>query len=154
MDEYAWLAICFIVFVAITYKFIIRAISNIIKTSEDFISTTIKDAEKIYLEAKEKNEEAKALFAQLELSKKYILQKEDREIEFDINAKKQALEEAIEVKKQQLQNQINRELRNLKNQTIVTHVEKLKQKFISHLEKDQGLADHYTNLMLDITQSH
>jgi F0F1-type ATP synthase membrane subunit b/b' len=152
MDEYSWLAICFAIFVALTYRIIIKSISSSISDTESYISGTIKDAEKLYLEAKEKHDEARALFSQIEVSKKYILEKEDREIEFDLSVREESLKDAIEVKKMQLQNQMNREIRNLKKYSLEMQTQKLKKRFIAYLEKDKKLAEHYTNLVISKTK--
>lgn len=149
MDEYAWLTVCFIAFVALTYKAIIKAISSMINNAEAYIASSVKEAENIYLQAEEKNQEAKNLFAQLEITKKYIMEKEERETEFDLKNRQEAFEDALAVRKTQLENVMKREINDLKNTTLHSLNKVLKEKFIQHLAKDQKLTEHYTNLMLD-----
>ena len=149
MDEHAWLLISFLIFVFLTYKHIINALSSLIKNANIIISDKIQEAENIYLEAKEKHNEAKNLFAQLEITKKYIHENEEREIEFDLDSRKKDFKEALLVKETQLENQINRDIRNFKNDTLNILNEKLKEKFIYYLQKDSVASEFYTNLMIE-----
>lgn len=149
MDEHAWLLVSFLIFVFLTYKHIIKAMSGIIKNANIIISDKIKEAENIYLEAKEKHDEAKKLFAQLEITKKYIHANEEREIQFDLDSRKKDFKEALLVKETQLENQINRDIRNFKNDTLNILNEKLKEKFVYYLQKDSAASEFYTNLMIE-----
>ena len=96
-----------------------------------------------------KHNEAKNLFAQLEITKKYIHENEEREIEFDLDSRKKDFKEALLVKETQLENQINRDIRNFKNDTLNILNEKLKEKFIYYLQKDSVASEFYTNLMIE-----
>lgn len=153
MDEHAWLLVSFLIFVFLTYKHIIKALSSTIKSANIIISDKIQEAENIYVEAKERHDEAKSLFAQLEITKKYIHANEEREIQFDLKTRKKDFQDAMTVKERQLENQINRAIRNFKNDTLSKLNEKLKEKFVYYLQKDNVVSEHYTNLMIERVNS-
>ncbi|MDX1924303.1 MAG: hypothetical protein SFT91_03670 [Rickettsiaceae bacterium] len=148
MDEHFWIAICFGAFFILSYKKISVAVTRSIQSDADSILTSIKEAEEIYLNAKEKHQEAKDLLAQLDLAKKYIHEKEEREIEFDLEVRKKQFDESIKIKKSQIKNQNQRTIYNLKNDFLHKLNISLKKKFISYITSNKEVAEQFTNIML------
>ncbi|MDX2049858.1 MAG: hypothetical protein SFT93_01565 [Rickettsiaceae bacterium] len=121
-----------------------------IKETEDEILKNLKQAENIYQEAKKEYEEAKSLYAQLHIKRKYISDKEKREIEFDLNSRKQKLEKQIELRKTQTKNHIDRQMLNFKTEILSKLNTELKNQFISMMVENQQMSAKFTDIAIHV----
>ncbi len=148
MDAELYIAVCFAAFILMSYRYIYNMIDTTLTTSQNTIHKSIEEAESIYNSAKEKYYETKNLIAQLEMAKKYIYHKEEREIEYDLEARKREFSEIIKIKHQQLENIVQRKMRKLKIRSLNKLNSTMQSSFVVYINKDVSLAERFTNTML------
>ncbi|MDX1916877.1 MAG: hypothetical protein SFT68_02730 [Rickettsiaceae bacterium] len=148
MSAELYLAICFVIFIFLTSQKIYLLMNNTLEESRNTILESINNAVIIYNQAKEKNDEAKNLLAQLEFAKKYINEKEEREIQYDLETRKRKFTDSLKVKQQQFEHICSRKLGKLNQVCLSKLVSLLKDKFVVTVNQNEKLSEEMTNIIL------
>lgn len=148
MNAESYLALCFILFASLMARRSYKILNTSIEQYRQNIRDSIESAEVIYKEAQEKHEEAKKLFAQLDFAKKYIYEKEEREIQYDLDSRKKEFTQMIKIKQQQFEHISQSKERKLKQKCLDKLNQLLRNDFLVYVNEDKKIAEQFTNVML------
>ncbi len=148
MDEHFWLAICFVIFVALVIRRVICTISSFLEKAQSLIKHEIESATTIFKSAEEELLSVQKKHKNLGSIINAIKEKSKEEIAYDLKVREDSFEKEIKIRNKQLDNMINIDLHNFKLWALQKIKQNLQSKIIIYFENNKDSGDKFTEEML------